>query len=100
MADEGEMRWVDAYDYANEQRPDLIPYQPVFKELNNTIAEAVDVLKVPLQKSSFQNVITESLAEETQFRTKECCSGEVTFAVVGDMASGMLPVVSGKSQMD
>ena len=93
MAEMSDYKWVEGYDcndLQSEQRPDLVAYQPMFEKLNKHIAEAVELLRTPVQKSAFKNVMTKSLLEEAQFRADERVSDRVMFAVVGDMASGML----------
>lgn len=94
MTDASDYKWVDPYDCNDQQsepRPDLVAYQPVFTELNRLITEAIELLRIPVQKSPFSNVMTKSLLEEAKFRTDERVSDKVSFAVVGDMASGVLP---------
>lgn len=86
------LRWIDGYDcndLQNEQRPDLEAYQPNFKELDKFMREAVDLLKDPIHKSTFENVMTKSLLDEAHRRTNERQSDQVIFAVVGEMASGI-----------
>lgn len=65
MAEGSDYNWVDPYDcndVSSEQRPDLVAYQPMFTELNNLIANAIELLRAPVQKSQFSNVITKSFA--------------------------------------
>lgn len=92
MADFTSYKWVEGYDCndpSREHRPDLVAYQPIFAELNDNIAQAVELLRTPVQKSQFSNVMTKSLLDETHFRTDARLSDRVMFAVVGDMGSGI-----------
>lgn len=85
-------QFVEAYDckaMRAEPLPDLAPYQPMFKALNDEIAQAADLLRTPLEQSPYKSRLTDHLVKEVQGRTVENGSNEVMFAVVGDMASGI-----------
>ena len=91
MGDDSELAFVEPYDFEdtrNEPRPDCVIYQPVFERLKASMDEAVNVLRKPLQESTYRNPAIEALKREVQNRTKENTQEQISFAVAGDMSSG------------
>ena len=81
----------DCTDPRNEPRPDSVVFRQQFKDLNDKIREAGDLLLSPLQNSHYHNAVTKGLLNEVENRIRKECSDEVKFAVAGDMAAGEGP---------
>ena len=100
MAEDMPHVWVEPYDCTdsrNEPLPDIIVYQPKFREFKGSMSEAVAHLRAPLSRSRYHNAITKGLEEEIKHRTREGASDAVEFAIIGDMGSGVFPSQSFRS---
>jgi hypothetical protein len=78
----------DCNDPVNEPCPDSVVYTDIFRDLQRLNMTAASLLREPLEDYTYQNSTTKSLINEIAKRTKEDFSGQVKFAVVGDMKAG------------
>jgi polynucleotide 5'-kinase involved in rRNA processing len=85
---------IAGYDVSTELPPNCPTYHPSYKIVTEKFAEILELLRGPLDESSYTDPNVEALKSLLRDRSKARFPDEVRIALVGDMASGKSSLIN------
>jgi ribosome biogenesis GTPase A len=85
---------IAAHDVSTKLPPKCPAYHPAYKIVTDKFGEILDLLREPLDESSYTDPNVEALKSLLKDRSKARFSDEVRIALVGDMASGKSSLIN------
>jgi hypothetical protein len=85
---------IAAHDVSTELPPSCPTYHPAYKIVTEKFGEILDLLREPLDESSYTDPNVEALKSLLKDRSKARFPDEVRIALIGDMASGKSSLIN------
>jgi len=85
---------IAGHDVSTEPPPNCPTYHPAYKVVTDKFAEILQLLREPLDGSSYTDPNVEALKSLLRDRSKARFPDEVRIALVGDMASGKSSLIN------